>query len=353
MINSLDERAKKILWAIIKSYIDSKGPIGSRTVTKKYSLGLSPATIRNSMADLEELGYVTQPHTSAGRIPTERGYRLYVNTILKRHDFSAHKTLLSQLFKRLHSIEKDMNRLLRETSKTLSALSSYLGIATPPKEEQITLSRIKFIKYEKNKVLSFLISEEGIVKNKIIHLRKETFSQKQLDKIANYLNSELTGLTLGEIKAKIISRIYEEKERCDRLILNAIMLLRKIISLDENNSFYLSEISGACYLPDFANMKQIKELFKAIEDKHLMVKLLDKMSGAGGIQVFIGSENHLSEMNELSMVGSTYNDGHHVLGTIGVIGPTRMNYDRVIPIVDLTAKTLTRILSDMQGGVDH
>ncbi|HDZ61951.1 MAG TPA: hypothetical protein ENH40_02245, partial [Nitrospirae bacterium] len=222
-----------------------------------------------------------------------------------------------------------------------------------PKEEEITLSRIKFIRYEKNKVLSFLISEEGIVKNRIIRLKTETFSQKQLDIIARYLNSELTGLTLGEIKTKIVSRIYEEKELCDRLIMNALMLLRQVISWDEENSFYLGEISGACNLTDFANMKQIKELFRAIEDKHLMVKLLDKMSGSGGIQVFIGSENHFSEMKDLSMVGSTYNDGHRVLGSIGVIGPTRMNYDRVIPIVDLTAKTLTRILSDMQGGANH
>lgn len=345
-MSGLDERGKKILWAIIQSYIASNGPIGSRTVTKKYSLSLSPATIRNTMADLEELGYITQPYTSAGRIPTEKGYRIYVNAILKKHALSINnRKLLQQLFNRLRIIEKDINKLIREASKTLSAFSCYLGVATQPKVEEITLKRIEFLKHERNKVFGVLISEEGIVKNKIIFLEEKAFTQKTLDKIAKYLNNELTGLTLREIKAKIISHISKEKTTCNRLIMNALMLCKKAIAWETENIFYIGEISGTCNLPDFTNMKQIKELFKAIEDKHLMVKLLDKMAGSEGVQVFIGSENIFSEMKELSMVGSTYNDGHRALGTIGVIGPTRMNYKKVIPIVDLTARTLTQILS--------
>ncbi len=342
----LDGRGKKILWAIIQSYIASNGPVGSRTVTRKYSLGLSPATIRNTMADLEELGYITQPYTSAGRIPTERGYRVYVNTILKKHALPINKTLLQQLYNRLYIIEKDMNKLITEASKTLSTFSRYLGVATPLKVEEITLKRIEFIKHGGNKIFGVLISEEGIVKNKIILLEEGAFTQKQLDKIAKYLNNELTGLTLREIKAKIISQISEEKTVCNKLIVNALMLCKKVIAWETENMFYIGEISGTCNLPDFANMKQIKELFKAIEDKHLMVKLLDKMADSEGVQVFIGSENILSEIKELSMVASTYNDGHRTLGTIGVIGPTRMNYEMVIPIVDLTARTLTQILSE-------
>lgn len=345
-MSGLDERGKKILWAIIQSYIAYNGPIGSRTVTRKYSLGLSSATIRNTMADLEELGYITQPYTSAGRIPTERGYRVYVNTILKKHTLSINKILLQQLYNRLRIIEKDINKLITEASKTLSTFSHYLGVATPPKAEEITLKRVEFIRHDRNKVLGVLISEEGIVKNKIILLEGESFTRKQLDKIAKYLNNELTGLTLREIKAKIISQISEEKIICNKLIISALTLCKKIIAWETENMFYIGEISGTCNLPDFATMKQIKELFKAIEDKHLMVKLLDKMADSEGVQVFIGSENILSEMRELSIVASTYNDGYHPLGSIGVIGPTRMNYELVIPIVDLTAKTLTQILSE-------
>ncbi|GBE06666.1 MAG TPA: heat-inducible transcription repressor HrcA [Nitrospirae bacterium] len=343
-MSKLDDRSREILWAIIESYIASNGPVGSRAVTKKYSLGLSPATIRNTMADLEEMGYVTQPHTSAGRIPTEKGYRLYVNSILKQYSRTVNDLLLKQLYYRMRSIEKDMSNLLKETSKTLSAFSHYLGIATSPKAEEITLKSIKFLKYDKHRVFSVLISEEGIVKDKIIFL-KESFSQKLLDKAANFLNSELAGLTLREAKLKILALISEEELTCNNLIHNALALCRQAIALETEDMLYAGEISGASNLPDFANMKQIKELFKAIEEKHLMVTLLDKMIDSEGVQVFIGSENSYSEMNELTMVGSTYNDGSRVLGTLGIIGPTRMNYEKIIPIVDLTAKTLTRILS--------
>lgn len=343
-MNILDQRSKKILWAIIESYISHDGPVGSRTVTRKYSFGLSPATIRNTMADLEEMGYITQPYTSAGRIPTEKGYRLYVDSILKRNSLYENHKLLNRLFLKLRTIEKDINNLTKEASKTLSLFSHYVGLATPPKNEDITLRKIEFIQYNKNKINGILITEEGIVRNKIITI-DEPLNQKQLDKITNYLNGELSGLTIGEIKSKIIAHLNEEKKVCDTLILNALDFCRKVIEWEIDTTFYLGEISGTCNLPDFANMKQIKQLFKAIEDKHLMVQLLEKMSFCEGVQVFIGSENVISEIRELSMVASTYNDGRRTLGTIGIIGPTRMNYEKVIPIVSLTAKTLTQILS--------
>jgi heat-inducible transcriptional repressor len=344
-MHELDERSKKILWAIIKSYTVYNGPIGSRTVMKRYPMGLSSATIRNTMADLEELGYVTQPHTSAGRIPTERGYRFYVDTIIKEHDYSINKKILQQLADRLRIIEKDVNKLVNEASKTLSKFSHYLGIASAPKTELITLEHIKFIKHKRDNILCVLVSEEGIVKNKIITFKERSFSQGELDKIANYLNSELKGLTLKEIKTEILSRISREKTVCDKLISNALILCNKIMEWETENIFYYGGIAGTPNLPDFATLKQIKKLFKAIEEKHLMVKLLDKLSESEGVKVFIGSENILSEMKELSFVASTYNDGRRTLGTIGVIGPTRMNYGKVIPIVSHTAKTLTQILS--------
>lgn len=345
-MSGLDERSKKILWAIIESCIASTGPVGSRTVTRKYSFGLSPATIRNTMVNLKKLGYVTQPHTSAGRIPTERGYRLYVNTLLKECASSINKALLQHLSNRLRIIEEDINRLIKEASRTLSIFSHYLGVAIPPRVEETILKRIEFIKYKGDRILGVLISEEGIVKNKTIVLEENKFTQKQLDKITKYLNSELRGLTLREIRAKILSQLSQEKTICDKLIANALMLCKYIISWETENMFYMGEISGTCNLTDFATMNQIKEIFRAIEDKHLMVKLLDKMVNSEGVQVFIGSENILSEMKELSMVASAYNDGRRTLGTIGVIGPTKMNYEKVIPIVDLTARTLTQILSE-------
>jgi heat-inducible transcriptional repressor len=344
----LDERSKTILVSIIQSYIDYNGPIGSRTVMKRFNFGLSSATIRNTMADLEELGFVTQPHTSAGRIPTEKGYRFYVDTIIKEHALSLNKKALTQLAERLRVIEKDINKLIREVSKTLSSFSQYVGLVTVPQEGEITLEHIDFIRHKRDKILCVLISEEGIIKNKIIVLERKTFSQKQLETITRYLNSELKGFTLREIRKKILSKMSKEKLLCDRLIHNALTLLEKVIQEEDETEFQGGEISGACNLADFATMNQIKDLFKAIEEKHLVVKILDKIADADGIQVFIGSENSLSEMKELSFVTSTYTDGRRILGTMGVIGPTRMNYRKIIPIVSHTANMLTQILSEMR-----
>lgn len=340
----LDERSKKILWAIIQSHIDLNEPVGSQMVTQRFSFGLSPATIRNTMADLKNLGYITQPHPSAGRVPTEKGYRLYVNALLKEYLPSPDEAPLQELSMRLRAIEKDINRLIEETSKALSAFSCYLGIAMQPRSEEIILKRLEIIKHRSNRVLCILISEEGIVKNKVITL-DETFSQGDLDRIIKYLNRELTGLTLKEIKSEIISQMSMEKTLCDRLIANALRICNEVIMWATEYS-YIGEISGACNLTEFATITQIKKIFRAIEDKRLIVKLLEWIADSQDVQVFIGSENILPEMREFSMVVSTYSDGYRARGTVGIIGPTRMNYGRVIPIVDHTAKTLTQILSE-------
>lgn len=343
-MEELDSRSKEILWAIIQSYTASNDPVGSRTVMKRYSLGLSSATIRNTMAYLEELGYIAQPHTSAGRIPTDRGYRLYVNTLLRERVLSFNKSLLKQ-FNMLNNIEKDINKLMREASKTLSSFSHYLGIATSKLIEDMTLKRVEFIKHRNNNILGVLISAEGIIRNKTIRI-ESALTQKQLDKITTYLNNELTGLSLKDIRAKIVSQISHEKTICNKLITDALKLCKEVIAWETESISFIGEISGTSNLPDFATMKQIKEIFKAIEDKHFMLKLLNKMTDMEGVQVFIGSENIISEIAELSIVASTYNDGHSTLGTIGIIGPTRMNYEKIIPVVAHTAKTLTQILSE-------
>jgi heat-inducible transcriptional repressor len=347
-VDELDSRSKKILWSIIQSYIDTNGPVGSRTVMKKYSLQWSSATIRNTMADLEEMGYVTQPHTSAGRIPTERGYRFYVNTLLRENTFTISKRALHQLAIRLRRIEKDITTLIKEASKTLSSFSNYLGVVTAPNEEEIILEYIEFIKHNNYRILCILISKEGVIKNKFLSLENNLFTQQQLEKISKYLNTEFSGLTLKEIRNNILSKMSIEKNICDRLIRNALALCEKALKIDDEVP-YTGEISGAGNLVEFATMKQIKDLFKAIEEKHLMVKLLDKISNAEGVQVFIGSENTMDEMKDMSFVASTYNDGRHSLGTIGVIGPTSMNYSKVIPIVSHTANTLTQIFSEMRS----
>jgi len=342
-MNKMDERHKKILCAIIQSHIDLNIPIGSYFITQKFPLDLSPATIRNAMAKLEELGYITQPHTSAGRIPTEKGYKFYVNTLLDEQTLQVNSGLSYELSAEAMTHDKDNSAIIIKAAETLSLYSHYLAIAIPPRTEDMTLKHIKFIKYEENKVLAVLVSEEGTVNNKFIEMEK-IYTQKQLDRASNYLNSKFHGLTIKNVREKISDQLYSDKIVRDQLIANLVALFKEII-MDESSKLAFNGFSGASNLPDFASMKQIKDILRAIEDKHFMLKLLHHISSTQGTQVFIGMENIIPSLKELSMVISTYKDKRYLSGAIGIIGPTRMNYKKLIPFVDHTAKVLTRILS--------
>lgn len=347
-MSKLDERSTKILWAIIQSHIDLNIPVGSLMITRRFSFGLSSATIRNIMATLEKLGYITQPHTSAGRVPTEKGYRFYVNSLLKEYTGNAESTLSHELSERFRALERENQILIKEAAKTLSSFSHYLAIAIPPKLDDIVLNRIKFIKYENRKVLTILISEERVVKNKIIELDR-AHTQKQLDAAADYINRQFSGMTIKKVKEHIAFQLYKEKIVCNELITNLLFLCNNMVA-SETGHFAYSELSGTSNLPDFATMTQIKGILKAIEDKNFMLKLLNHISESRGPQVFVGMGNILPVMNELSMVVSTYVNQKYfsgASGAIGIIGPTRMNYKKVIPFVDYTAKALTQILSEI------
>ena len=338
-----EDRIHKILWAVVESYITTPDPVGSRFVTKKYEFNLSAATIRNTMADLEELGFLQQPHTSAGRIPTDKGYRLYVDYLSQRES-TADAYLTSEIIGRLKDIRNDINGLLEETSKMLSTFSHYLGIALSPKPEKTTFRGIKLFAYREGRVMAVFLADEGIVKNKVIRLDSDP-AQRDLNRISDYLNSEFSGQTFDDIKARIVKEMYREKILCDTLIAKAIRICEEAFSFDYGNVFIsgLSEVLG---LPDFSDLQRIKEISKAIEDKHVIVKLLDVLSRSEGVQVVIGSENPAAEMKKFSIVLSSYKEGERPIGTIGIIGPTRMDYLKAITIVDTTARFITRVLSE-------
>lgn len=297
------------------------------------------------MAHLEEMGYITHPHTSAGRIPTEKGYRFYVDTLMKEKKLSLTMELSQELSNRLTLpvTEKDGNKIIKEAAKTLSLYSHCLAIAIPPKTEEMVLKRIKFIRYEKNKILTVLISENGLVYHKIIELDK-MHTQKQLDLASNILNNKFHGLTIKNVKEIVAEQLHNDKVKCDQLIANLLTLCKDILT-SETDNFAFNSLAGTSHLPDFASMKQIKEILKAIEDKQFMLKLLNQVSDAKGTQVFVGIENIIPSLKELSMVISIYKNQRASSGAIGIIGPTRMNYKNLIPLVEYTAEALTRILS--------
>jgi heat-inducible transcriptional repressor len=339
----LTERGKSILKAIINSYIATAEPVGSRTVTKRYDMGISPATVRNIMADLEEMGFLAQPHTSAGRVPTDRAFRFYIDTLLEV------KSLPRQQEQRIINYPlpvDDFNHLMHETTKLLSGLSHYVGVVMAPKPAEAVYRQIDFIALSGRRALVVFVSESGIVHNRMIMLAEDV-TQADLNRAAELLNREMKGRTLNEARARIVEMMRQEKDRYAKL-------LAKLME-DEGpegveyageETLFVGGLSGFFDLPDFGDIGKLKALFRAFEEKSMIIKLLDSAMDAEGVRVFIGSENPYFNMEGVSVVAARYRGGEGVVGTLGVIGPTRMPYSSVIPIVDCTARVLGRLLGE-------
>lgn len=338
----LDERSKKVLYAVIQCYINTPGPVGSRVVTKKYHFGLSPATIRNIMSDLEEMGYLRQPHTSAGRIPTDSGYRFYVDSLATEKQ-QINNALTAELNKKFELIKKDINSFLDDASKMLSELSHYIGITMSPNTSMTTLNKIELLKYRDNQLAVILFTDEGIIKNKIVPLDPE-ISQRELNRIAEYINSRFRGQSLDEIKRLILKEMTKERVLCDNLISEAIRICRNAFSSAPGN-IYISGLSEVLRLPEFCDINRIRELLQTLEAKHIIINLLDNIADSEGTQVLIGAESSLDEMKQFSLVAATYKEGGRPIGAIAIIGPKRMNYLEAISIVDSTARFITKLLS--------
>lgn len=344
----LSKRAREILRFVVDEYIQTAGATGSRTLSKRTGIGLSPATIRNIMHDLEEQGYLKQTHVSSGRVPTERGLRFYVDSIINVRDLSEQEKTRIELY--LKNQDEGISRLLREVSRTLSNLSHYAGLIMAPKLETIRLRHIEFVKLRDNQILIVLISQTGIVQNWLIG-DEFNLDDDTLLRMTNYLNILLEGQTLFEIRQKILEEMQEEKAKVDQMMQQALVLgktaietslgrpgIREVIIEGKNN--ILEE-------PAFKDIEKMKAIFNTFEEKSRLVKLLDESLTARGIQVYIGSESQLEDFSDLSLITANYNNGASVLGTLGVLGPTRMNYSKVIPVVDYTAELVSEILRSM------
>jgi len=347
-VERLSKRARNILRFVVDEYIQTAGAIGSRTLSKRAGIGLSPATIRNIMHDLEELGYLKQTHVSSGRIPTERGLRFYVDSIINVRDLSEQEKATIEQY--LKNQDEGISRLLREVSRTLSNLSHYAGLIMAPKLETIRLKHIEFVKLRDNRILIVLISQTGIVQNWLIG-DEFNLDDDTLLRMTNYLNILLEGQTLFEIRQKILEEMQEEKAKVDQMMKQALVLgktaietslgrqgIREVIIEGKNN--ILEE-------PAFKDIEKMKAIFNTFEEKSRLVKLLDESLTARGVQVYIGSESQLENFSDLSLITANYDNGASVLGTLGVLGPTRMNYSKVIPVVDYTAELVSEILRSM------
>ena len=344
------ERNKRVLQAVIDSYIASGSPIGSTVLVKNYDFGVSSATLRNIMAELEDLGYLTHPHTSAGRIPTDLGYRYYIDSLISiekdADDFG------DQLRNAPPLHGDDLHELMEEASRFLASLSQCAGVVIAPSEPETKYKHIEFVRLRGSQVLIIFVTASGIVQNKLIEL-DEGIRQQDLNQFSAYLVDELAHWTLTEIRQRLIEKLREDKLIFSRLMEETVRASQEVQDR-ENEMVYIGGASKMLENPDFATVEKMRALFKAFEDKYKLLRLLDRSAAASGIKVFIGSENPYFEMQGCSMVVSGYKAGANVVGTLGVIGPTRMKYKEVIQVVDYTAKLLSKLLKErFQRGIER
>ena len=341
MVIDFSDRMRKVLGAIVEGYIHTAEPVGSKAIVGKLGLNLSPATIRNVMSDLEVLGLLYQPHTSAGRIPTEKGFRFYVDYVLDVHELEEEER--EWIRTKYLGYQTEVEDLLRETSRILSSSSHYLAVVWAPKVSFIVLQHIEFVKLKKHVVLAILINPTGLVYHRVVEV-EEDFSQSELDHLSDYMNSFLTGLTLQQARERLVEQMRNEKSVYDHLFEQALRLGRKALSPTDETDVFIEGRTNIIHEPEFTNISIMTDLFRAFEEKATLVKLLDKCINPQGVRIAIGSESEVQEMETCSLVTSTYGYKGEVLGALGVVGPRRMNYSRVIPLVDYTAKLLTEIL---------
>jgi heat-inducible transcriptional repressor len=344
----LSERAQHLLRVLVESYIREGQPVGSRSLTRDSGLQLSSATVRNVMADLEEYGFVTSPHTSAGRVPTDKGYRFFVDTLLRQRQQGSIDDVIDELSRRLDEEEsRDPKSLVAVASQVLSSLTHLAGVVTIPRQPHQALSQIEFLPLSDNRVLAVMVVNGRDVQNRIVHLERH-YTAEELRRAANFLNQQFGGKELAQIRSDIVSELAQTRATLNQLMLDAIKVAQQVVG--ESNAPVGPEyvIAGETNLMEFAelsNVEKLRRLFDAFTSKRDILHLLDQSLGAEGVQIFIGQESGYQILDDISLVTAPYTLDNETVGVLGVIGPTRMAYDRIIPIVDVTARLLGAALN--------
>jgi heat-inducible transcriptional repressor len=339
MKNMLDDRAKTLLKALVERYIADGSPVGSRTLSKASGLELSPATIRNVMADLEELGLIASPHTSAGRIPTARGYRLFVDTLLTAKPGGVREgagSFESQL------LPDQPQKVIANAAQLLSSLSSFVGVVTSPRKTAV-FHHIEFLKLGDRRVLVIMVSPAGDVQNRLVFTAQD-LTQSDLTEASNRLNAHYSGLSLDVVRDRLRSEVDQLRGEIAKLMSAAVDVGQQGVT--EHEPMILSGERNLLTVQDFSHdMGSLRRMFDMFEQKTQLMRLLDVSSRAEGVRIYIGGESQVVPVEELSIVSAPYEVDGEVVGTLGVIGPTRMAYDRMIEIVDITSRMVSNALS--------
>ena len=330
----LDDRAKLLLKSLVERYIADGQPVGSRTLSKASGLELSPATIRNVMSDLEELGLIASPHTSAGRVPTARGYRLFVDTMLtvRRQELQA------------PSLPADQpQKVIANAAQLLSNLSQFVGVVMAPRRSSV-FRHIEFLRLSERRLLVIIVSPEGDVQNRVLFTEAD-YTQSQLIETSNYLNANFAGMAIEQVRTRVQQELLKLQGEIAALMQAAVQIGSEALNQDEGEVVISGE-RNLLAVSDFSHdMTHLRRAFELFEQKSQLMRLLDVSSQAEGVRIFIGGESQIVPMEELSVVSAPYEVDGQVVGTLGVIGPTRMPYDRMIQIVDITARLVGNALS--------
>ena len=341
MAEELNERSQNILEAIVEDYIVSAEPVGSRAISRRHSFSLSPASVRNVMSDLEEMGFLCSPHTSAGRIPTEKGFHYYIDSLLKVRDLSQEEE--SQLRKNYRFKGMKMEDIMQEVGRVMSGLSNYTGLVMAPKFASTIFRQIEFVRLSHGRLLVIYVSETGLVQNKVIEAEAD-LGQRDLEQISNYLNRELNGMSIQAVREKISRELKTERAHYDQLQKRALQISSAALQDEAEDLVFVSGTSLMLEQPEFSTPEQMKRIIQTFESKKILIDLLDRSQDAQGVQIFIGSQNQNCEIDGCSLITSKFSNQKGAVGTLGVIGPVRMDYSQAIPIVDFTAQMVSRIL---------
>ena len=341
----MDDRKRSVLLAIIQDYIATAEPVGSRTIARKYDLGVSPATIRNEMADLEELGYIEQPHTSAGRIPSDQGYRYYVDFLMEKNQLSKKEQIAIR-----NSYEVkfgEVAEVVKQTSRLLSRFTNYTSLILGPQLDDSAFKRVELIPLEEGKAVVMVITKSGLIQNRIIDI-PANISGQDLQEISRVLNAKLQGFNPQEIKNTLIKEIYLELAKNKAIFDVTMELMDSCQNIDGARKVYLDGTLNMLNQPEFKNIEKVKTLLTLLDQNELMSEILSPSTEKEqGVMVKIGEEANLSGISDCSMITATYQIDGKIVGSIGVLGPTRMEYAKVISVVDFMTKNLSVILEDI------
>lgn len=336
----VSEKAQKLIKALVERYIADGQPVGSRTLLEQANLQVSPATVRNIMADLEEKGYVTSPHTSAGRVPTARAYRLFVDSLIQVEPV---RDYVIQSIKSKLDPDMSAQELIASASGMLSEVTHMAGLVTVPRRDQVMLRHVEFLGLNDNRVLVIMVLDDHEVQNRIIYT-KQRYSEAQLKEASNFVNQSFLGQSLGRVRSLLISSMKSDRETMNTLMRTTLEVAEQAFRTEEKSDYVLAGQENLLDLYQSEALTDLRELFKAFSLKGDILHLLDRCMESEGIKLFIGQESGYELLDDCTVVTSPYSVDGQLVGVLGVIGPTRMAYERVIPVVDATARILSAAL---------